>query len=104
MGTHDMEIYEIVRDQLCGDDAIVGEAAGVASGLLMVGSNNKDVLEEMVQYAQDTQHEKIIRGLSLGIALILYGQLNEAEPTIQMLAKDKDPLLRRAACLGTERI
>merc|ERR1711981_290373 len=101
MGTHDMEIYELMRDQLCSDDAVVGEAAGVASGLLMFGSNNNDVLEEMIQYAQDTQHEKIIRGLSLGIALILYGKLNESDKAIEQLSKDKDPLLRRAACLGT---
>lgn len=101
MGTHDMELYEIIRDQLCSDDAIVGEAAGIASGLIMVGSNNKDVLEEMIKYAQDTQHEKIIRGLSLGISLVIYGQLDAADDTIKALAKDKDPLLRRAGCLGT---
>ena len=28
----------------------------------------------MLAYAHDTQHEKIIRGLTLGIALIVYGQ------------------------------
>lgn len=103
MGTHDMEIYELIHNQLCNDDAVVGEAAGVAIGLLMVGSNNPDVLEEMINYARDTHHEKIIRGLSLGIALILYGQLDnpEATKTIDELSKDKEPLLRRAACLAT---
>merc|ERR1712048_1120759 len=103
MGTHDMEIYELIHNQLCNDDAVVGEAAGVAIGLLMVGSNNGDVLEEMINYARDTQHEKIIRGLSLGIALILYGQLDNpsAQKTIEELSTDKEPLLRRAACLAT---
>merc|ERR1712166_1112426 len=90
-----MEIYELIHNQLCNDDAVVGEAAGVAIGLLMVGSNNPDVLEEMINYARDTHHEKIIRGLSLGIALILYGQLDnpEATKTIDELSKDKEPLL-----------
>ena len=101
MGTHDFELYEIVRDQLSGDDAVVGEAAGVAMGLLMAGSNSKDVLEEMINYARDTSHEKIVRGLSLGIALILYGQLNSAEDTIEELLADKEFLLRRAGCLAT---
>merc|ERR1712178_295420 len=103
MGTHDSEIYELIHNQLCNDDAVVGEAAGVAMGLLMVGSNNADVLEEMINYARDTQHEKIIRGLSLGIALILYGQLDNpsAQKTIEELSTDKEPLLRRAACLAT---
>merc|ERR1739848_568775 len=69
----------------------------------MVGSNNSDVLVEMVNYARETQHEKIIRGLSLGIALVLYGKLDEASATrwIDQLSKDKEPLLRRAACLAT---
>ena len=52
MGTHDMEVYDMMHNQLCNDDAVVGEAAGVAIGLLMVGSNNSDVLEEMVNYAK----------------------------------------------------
>merc|ERR1711976_539829 len=74
-----------------------------AMGLLMVGSNNADVLEEMINYARDTQHEKIIRGLSTGIALILYGQLDNPDATkiINELSVDKEPLLRRAACLAT---
>ena len=101
MGTQDMEIYELIRDQLCSDDAVVGEAAGVATGLVLVGSNNSDVLEEMINYAQDTQHEKIMRGLSLGIALILYGQMNSADESIDALFANKEPLLRRAACLGS---
>merc|ERR1712226_161435 len=103
MGTHDMELYELMREQLTCDDAVIGEAAGVAMGLLMAGSNNKDVLEEMINYARDTQHEKIVRGLSLGISLILYGQLDnpEATKTIEELSNDKEPLLRRAGCLAT---
>ena len=36
----------------------------------------------MVAYAHETQHEKILRGLSIGIALVCYGQLEAAEPTI----------------------
>jgi len=101
MGTHDMVIYEQIREHLRCDDAIVGEAAGIAMGLLMAGSNNKDVLEEMINYSRETHHEKIVRGLSLGISLILYGQLNAASDTIKELLNDKEFLLRRAGCLAT---
>ncbi|KAH6937999.1 hypothetical protein HPB50_006091 [Hyalomma asiaticum] len=49
------------------------------------------------KYAHETQHEKILRGLAVGIALVLYGRLEEADAQIDALAKDKDALLRRSA-------
>ena len=33
------------------DDAVVGEAAGIAMGLVMMGSNQASAIEEMCQYA-----------------------------------------------------
>ena len=48
----------------------------------------------MFQYAQETQHEKILRGLAVGIALVMYGRLEEADPLIESLCRDKDPILR----------
>ena len=51
----------------------------------------------MVAYAHDTQHEKIIRGLAMGIALSMYAQEEAAETTIEQLARDRDPLLRYGA-------
>jgi 26S proteasome regulatory subunit N2 len=31
-------------------------------------------LDEMLQYAHETQHEKIIRGLAVGTAFLVYGK------------------------------
>lgn len=50
----------------------------------------------LLQYAQETQHEKILRGLALGISLTMYGRLEEADTLIESLCRDKDPLLRRS--------
>lgn len=50
-----------------------------------------------LQYSQETQHEKILRGLAVGIALTMYGRLEEADPLVATLAQDKDPILRRSA-------
>ena len=50
-----------------------------------------------LQYAQETQHEKILRGLAIGIALVQYGRLEEADALIEQLQRDKDPILRRSA-------
>jgi 26S proteasome regulatory subunit N2 len=49
------------------------QAAGIGMGLLFAGSAT-DKGEEMLAYAHDTQHEKITRGLALGLALTMYGR------------------------------
>ena len=43
------------------DSAIVGEAAAYGMGLVMCGSNSESDVKELLSYAHDTQHEKIIR-------------------------------------------
>jgi 26S proteasome regulatory subunit N2 len=48
---------------------VAGEAAGIAMGLVMAGSAT-DKVAEMLAYAHDTQHEKIVRGIVLGLALV----------------------------------
>ena len=50
----------------------------------------------MFQYAQETQHEKILRGLAIGIALTAYGRLEESKLLVETLMQDKDPILRRS--------
>jgi len=66
-------------------------------GLVMMGTNNGPAIEEMCQYAADTQHEKIIRGLAVGISMIVYNRLEEADTLIDNLTRDKDAAVRRCA-------
>ncbi|XP_065841251.1 26S proteasome non-ATPase regulatory subunit 1-like [Oscarella lobularis] len=96
MGTAEPEIYDQLRMNLYMDDAVTGEAAGLAMGLVMVGSSDPRAIDEMVKYCKETQHEKILRGLAVGIALIMLGQLEKADALIETLSTDKDPLLRRS--------
>jgi spore maturation protein SpmB len=58
-----VQVYEQLQHVLHTDSAVAGEAAGLAMGLVMLGSANASVIEEMVNYAHETQHEKIIRGM-----------------------------------------
>lgn len=67
------------------------------SFLCVAGSASEEVLKDMMSYAKDTQHEKIIRGLAVGIALVMYGRMEEADTLIETLKRDKDPILRRSA-------
>ncbi|RWW12067.1 hypothetical protein BHE74_00017610 [Ensete ventricosum] len=93
LGTADEVIFEDVKNVLYTDSAVAGEAAGISMGLLMVGTASEKA-SEMLAYAHDTQHEKIIRGLALGIALTVYGREEEADTLIEQMTRDQDPIIR----------
>ncbi|KAL1720799.1 armadillo-type protein [Schizophyllum commune] len=94
MGSNSMDAFEDLKNVLFMDSAVAGEAAGFAMGLVMLGTAAEDPVNEMLVYARETQHEKIIRSLAIGVAFIYYGQQEKADETVKTLLKDKDPLLR----------
>ena len=94
MATGDESIYDILKEVLFRDSALNGEAVGIAMGLVMLGTANMSMLEEMIQYAHETQHEKIVRGLALGMALIMYNRQEAADWLVNGLLDDPDPILR----------
>ncbi len=93
LGSEDAEAFEDVKNVLYMDSAVAGEGAGLALGLLFAGTGT-DRAAEMLAYAHDTQHEKIIRGLALGLAVISYGREEEAETMIESMTRDQDPIIR----------
>ncbi|XP_050372736.1 26S proteasome non-ATPase regulatory subunit 1 homolog A-like [Argentina anserina] len=93
LGTADEEIYDDIKTVLYTDSAVAGEAAGISMGLLMVGTASEKA-GEMLAYTHETSHEKIIRGLALGIALTVYGREEEADTLIEQMTRDQDPILR----------
>jgi len=94
MATGSEDVYDELRTVLFNDSAVAGEAAGYAMGLVMLGTGSQKALDEMLQYAHETQHEKIIRGLAVGVAFLMYGRQEKADAVIELLAADKDPILR----------
>ncbi|KAI9733050.1 MAG: proteasome regulatory particle base subunit [Cirrosporium novae-zelandiae] len=94
MGIGDEGIYEDLKEALYTDSALNGEAVGLAMGLIMLGSGNIKALEDMISYAHETQHEKTVRGLAMGMALIMYGRQEAADELIKGLLDDPDPTLR----------
>ena len=94
MATGDEGIYDDLKSVLYTDSALNGEAVGISMGLIMLGTGNIRALEDMIQSAQDTQHEKIVRGLALGMALIMYGRQEAADELVNGLLEDPDPILR----------
>ena len=89
-----VDIMEALRQKLFNDDAVAGEACGIAMGLTMLGSANEDAIQEMLRYSKDTQHEKIIRGLAIGVAFLMYGKEDIADSLISTLLDEQEPILR----------
>lgn len=102
MATHNQTLYERLRDGMYTDDAIIGEAAAYAIGLVMIGSKNSQAIEDLVTYAHDTQHEKIIRAIAIALSLIVYGAEESADALTEQLSREKDPIIRYGAmyCIG----
>lgn len=48
MGTHRNDIYEQLKFNLYQDDAVTGEAAGIAMGSVMLGSKAEQAIGDMV--------------------------------------------------------
>ncbi|CCX33138.1 armadillo-type protein [Pyronema domesticum] len=94
MATGRSDLYEELKVVLWSDSAVAGEAVGLGMGLVMLGTGNATALEDMTSYARETQHEKIIRGLAIGMALIMFGKQEAADELIKTLLDDQDPILR----------
>jgi len=116
MGTADLAIVQELKQVLDTDSAVAGEAAGMAIGMVLVGtgagntSNSlpdslsgaakeelMEVVAELKNYARVTQHEKIIRGIAMGLALMNFGQEENADAIIEEMRSDRDPVMRYGA-------
>ena len=112
LGTNNLDTVNDLKELLYTDSAVAGEGAGIAIGMVLAGSgagnlqNNIDpqsaeetaeIITELKTYARETQHEKIIRGIVMGLALINYGQEENADTVIDELRSDRDPILRYGA-------
>jgi 26S proteasome regulatory subunit N2 len=111
-GSCDATVVNELKELLYTDSAVAGEAAGMAMGMVLVGSgagnlhnslasaDKEELMEtvgELKNYARETQHEKIIRGIAMGLALMNYGQEENADALIEELRSDRDPILRYGA-------
>lgn len=96
MATKDEGIYDQLKNTLYNnvDSATIGEAAAYSMGLVMLGSADETAIEEMLVHAGDSQHEKIIRALSVSTALVMYGKEDAADGLIEQMCRSKDATMR----------
>lgn len=97
LGSGREDVFEDMKQVLYADSAVAGEGAGIGMGLLLAGTGS-DKTAEMLAYAHETQHEKIIRGLAVGAALTVVGREEDAETLLEQMMRDADPILRYGGC------
>ncbi|KAI5951222.1 RPN2 [Candida jiufengensis] len=94
MGLKSEELYESLKVVLYSDSAISSQAAAYGMGLIKLGSGDEIATNDMLTYALETQHENIIRGLAIGLALLHYGREDKADYIINDLMKQESSILR----------
>lgn len=114
LGSGDLDVVNELKELLYTDSAVAGEAASIAMGMVLVGSGagnatsatasrNEElgeIVAELRNYSRETHHEKIIRGISICLALVNYGQEENADATIEEMRGDRDPIIRYGAMYG----
>lgn len=99
MGLRDEELFDQLFAVVSGCDAVAGEAAALAMGLIMAGSPNARMLEMLKTHACGyDQKEKTIRGISMAIALMFLGQEDNCLPLVAELLEHADPWVRIGGC------
>lgn len=83
------------------DSADAGEGSAIGLGLVMCGQLDSMIVQEaipqLLNYMRDTAHEKIVRALSVAIAMMVFGKEEMADGLIEQLCRDRDALVRYGA-------
>jgi len=106
MATGDNDMHQNMFNILhASNDAIAGEGAALAIGLIHLGKFESPVVQEsitqLLHHVHQSSHEKIIRGISLSLAMFVYGQEQAAEVLIEQLSRDRDPIIRYGGMFAT---
>jgi len=99
MATKMPNIYNELKQTLYNnaDSAIIGEAAGYGMGLVMVGAADQESIQDTLNHIEDQNHEKIIRALSISLALQMYGKEAQADTLVEQMVRSKDSIIRYGA-------
>lgn len=89
MSSGDVDLATMLfRDVVNRDSAVSGEAAALGVGMVLLSGGfalHRGLIEDMLAYAVNTKHEKITRALGLAVAMIMYGQEEEADVLIEQV-------------------
>jgi len=86
-----------IKHLLYLDSATIGESSGICLGMIKYQSKDESLLLELRDYLRETQHEKIQRGLAIGIGLI---GSNSSSSSYNDMIKSEISIERYAGVLG----
>lgn len=103
MGTANEGAFNKAHGVLLNDDSVSAEAAGLCIGLLLLGKGagwscealaGEPLAEQLLTTARSSNKEKVVRGTSLGLAFMVFGLEEAAEPLIAEMLRDKTAAIR----------
>ena len=99
MATKNPDVFSELKQTLYNnaDSAIIGEAAAYGMGLVMTGAMDQESIQDMLNHIEDQSHEKIIRALSISLALQVFGKEEQADTLIEQMLRSKDSIVRYGA-------
>lgn len=68
------DIKERLNDFMNISSSVIGEAAGLSLGLVFAGTANEAILGELLNYAEETDHEKVLRSICMSIGILNFGK------------------------------
>lgn len=95
LGTADHSVTDQLWDVVIGSNGTTPqEAASLAIGLVNVGSALPDRAKDMLTFARGNPHDRVVRNISIALALTNYGRQESADSMIEDLTSDKNPEIR----------
>lgn len=93
------DLVEQVKSILYRDQTTTGEAAAFCLGMIFSGQGvatptAESLVTDLLSYAHETQHERVIRAISIAVALIACSQAEAMQPTITQMLADQDAIIR----------
>ena len=100
MGSFSTELSDVLLALLGSSDAVAGEGCAIACGLVMLGSAHTETATTLLTIAREKdQKEKVIRGCSMSVALVMFGQEERALTWAEQLLVDRDHWVRMGGCM-----
>ena len=109
-GSGDLDVVNELKELLYTDSAMASEATSIAMGMVLVSSGTRnallsssgneelgEIVAELRNYSHETHHKKIIRGIAMCLALVNFGQEENADAIIEEMHSDCDPIIRYGA-------
>lgn len=105
MATGDEQLLAELKGTLFLDSAVAAEGAAISIGLLLLGMSDSPLAQlnipELLTWAHNTTHEKVVRSISLAIAMTVYGKEEGGDSIIEQLVRDRDPIIRYGGMFAT---